>query len=368
MRDVTESYPHVLLPAHDPQGADIMAAIAKRSYHIMPDGRCVPADEQDPLVTVDQYYDGKDPVSASCLFESDYVPFKPFTDVVVIGKAHAPAGTAARRVDVSLSIGNVTKTIAVFGSRRCAFSNGQTLFSEPEPFTEMEIRFENAYGGVDLVSYGADGAMIYPRNHIGKGFVVRASHEAIEGLELPNLEDPQRLLAPETLAFERMEEWQNQPMPQGLGWYGKLWYPRSSFAGVMPAYMQLHDQIQEALLGTVPEEHVELFKRFKLPMLDFRFFNGAVPGLALRYLQGGEVLRLTGMDPRGPVAVELPAPDLRIGIDLGDGPQFPEVVLHTVAVLKEENRLYLVWRAALPYGGQAQLDRITRMKTVIEEA
>jgi hypothetical protein len=368
MPEVTESYLNTLLPAHGPDGTPIMAALVKRTYDILPDGRCSPAAEQAPLIPTDTFAEGKDPVTGSCLMESDFLPFKVATDVVVIGKVHAPGGMAAPRVKAAVSVAGVTKEIVAFGDRYCYWHEGILYFSEPEPFRSIDLLYENAYGGVDLTTYGADAPMIYPRNHIGKGFVVNPAPAALHGMVLPNLEDPHHPLTPETIAFGHMEEWQRQPMPQSFGWFGKFWYPRCSFAGVLPPYMRMYEEIQEAVLGLVPKDQVEQFKRFRMPMMDFRFFSGAAPGLAVPYLKGDEPVHLLGLDPRGALTVKLPGPRLRVGIDLGDGFQFPEVVTHTVCFLKEENRLYMVWRAALPYGGPEKIDQIKRMDVLIEEA
>jgi hypothetical protein len=345
-----------------------MAAVVKQTYDVGRNGHCTRADEQDGLITADQFYDNKDPVIASCLMESDFIPFKVATDVVVIGKAHSPGGRPVRFLEVSVSVGQVTKRIKVLGNRTCAWlPDGRVLFSEPEPFTEMEIRYERAYGGVDLVSFGADAPMMYPRNHLGKGFVVRNTRQAVEGLDLPNLEDPSHLLTPGNLITGQMEGWQKQPMPQGFGWFGKLWYPRCSFAGVLPAYMSLYEQIQEAVLGIVPRDQVEQFKKFKMPMLDFKFFSGASPGLALPFLQGDETIRLVNLDPSAVVELKLPGSRPKIGIDLGEGCEFPDVVLQTVCILKEQNRMYQVWRGAIGYPGPEKFEAIKRMDVLVEE-
>lgn len=367
-KDNGNKYVYVLLPAQKPDGAHILGAVVKRTYDINTDGSCTPSAEQAPLVTADKFYEGKDPLTASCLMESDFIPYKAATDVVVIGKAHAPGGLPTREVRVSVGVGNVTKTIVVFGDRRCTYSRQHgAIFSDPQPFQQMEIRYERAYGGVDLASYGAEAPMIYPRNPLGKGFIIKATKEVIDGLVLPNLEDPQHLLTPGTLSTGKMEEWQKQPMPQGFGWYGKLWYPRCSYAGVLPAYMSLYEEIQEAALGLVPKDQVEQFKKFRMPILDFRFFNGASPPLAMPFLKGNEVVRTVNLGPEGMFELALPGTTPKLSIDIGNGPQNPDVVLHTVCILKEDRRMYLVWRGAIEYPGPEKPGAITKMELTVEE-
>jgi hypothetical protein len=342
-----------------------MSALVKRTYDIGDDGCCVASQEQDPLVTADQFFDGKDPLTGSCFLESDFIPYKVATDVVVVAKAYTPHGPT-RMIEVGVSVNEAVKRIAVFGNRRCGYHGGRVVFSDPEPFTEMDVRYERAYGGVDVISYGADSPMIYPRNHIGKGFVTTNLPQALERTELPNLEDPQQLLTPESL-ITKMEEWQRAPMPQGFAWYGKLWYPRCSFAGVLPAYMSLYEEIHEAFIGIVPRDQVEQFKKFKMPVLDFKFFNGASPGLAMPFLKGDETIRMMNLDPTGRFELKLPGVKPKIGIDLGDGCKFTDAVLHTVCVLREKKRMYQVWRGAIEYAGPDKFDQIKKMEVIIEE-
>ena len=368
MKDLTDSYIHTILPAQLPDGAPIMSVLAKRTYTIEKDGSCVLSNEQEPLIGADLYYDNKDPVTASCLKESDFIPYKVATDVVFIGKAYTPGGRAVKVMEVSLSVEKFTKKILVIGNRKSFYTmQNRIKFSEPEPFAEMEIRYENAYGGVDLVSFGSEAPMIYPRNFLGKGFIVKKDKKVVDNTELPNLEDPTQRLTPENICTENMEEWQKQPLPQGYGWFGKLWYPRCSFAGVLPAYMSLYDEIREASFGLIPKDQVEQFKKFKLPMLDFKFFSGASLGLSFPYLNGNETIQLINLDISGTLNLKLPGKKPIIGIDLGEGFQYPEVVMHTVCILKEENIVYILWRGAVNYAGPEKMDSIKKMDVTIQE-
>src|SRR5690554_3600719 len=56
-------------------------------------GTAALAEEQLPLVTEDEHYDGD--AAGSVRLEQDLVPFKPRADVVLVGSAYVPGGRAA---------------------------------------------------------------------------------------------------------------------------------------------------------------------------------------------------------------------------------------------------------------------------------
>jgi hypothetical protein len=70
----------------------------------------------------------------------------------------------------------------------------------------MEIRYDRAYGGVDEVSDPSI-PFHYPRNDRGRGVALRNVRERIEGLALPNLEDPEDRITPERLVIGDPDRW-----------------------------------------------------------------------------------------------------------------------------------------------------------------
>jgi hypothetical protein len=95
--------------------------------------------------------------------------------------------------------------------------------------------------------------------------------------------------------------------------------------------------------------------------MDFRFFNGASDGLVRPFLSGAEPIRLINLTRDGDVAFTLPGERPTIALDIGDGAQSAEVVLHTVMIHAERREVDLVWRAAFPYRGP---DWLPEMKTL----
>ena len=221
-----------LLPGQDPDGKYILAVLLKRSYRMIPFGPCERAEADRLLLAGDKHY--ADPMSSAVRFEADFVPYKLATDVVLNGTAFAPSGPQAREFITSLEVSRAKKSVRVVGDRLCRYrSGGDPVFGEPQPFTEMPLRYERAYGGVDVES-DHRAQFPYPRNPLGKGFAIDNVKGAIEGLELPNLEDPADPLTPARVVCGHIQNWAKQPMPTGFGWYSKFWHPRAEWAGILP--------------------------------------------------------------------------------------------------------------------------------------
>ncbi len=353
----------VVLPGQSPEGRHILSVLLKRSYDIVLGGRCTRALSDQKLLAGDVYYG--DPMNSTVKYESDFVPFKPATDVVFIGNAYAPKGKPARILRAALSVGKFHKEVLVFGNRVCRYTRGFALeFSGPAPFETMAMRYENAYGGADVYSDPKMPAL-YPRNHLGRGFVVEKNKKSFENFVLPNIEDPQHLLTPENLCAGKMKHWEQQPMPQGFGWFSKFWQPRAALAGVMPADRLLEQELRKAYSAAVPKEQRELYEQTKLPDMDFRFFNGASQGLAVPFLSGEEEIRATNLSPEGEISFQLPGERPVIALDIGMGAQELAAALHTVMIRMEERQVDLVWRAASPYPGPDWMPDMKKMEVII---
>jgi hypothetical protein len=354
----------IVLPGQTPHGEYIFGILVKRSFDIVSGGRCTRSTMDKKIIPGDVHYE--DPMNSTVRFESDFVPFKLATDVVLNGRAYAPRGQSATMFTVSLIIGRHRKDVLVLGDR-VAHYNGkrEPVFTDPQPFKTIDLRYERAYGGVDIYSEPKM-QCVYPRNHLGRGYVVSNTKRSIENLHLPNFEDPKDQLTPTRLCVGDFMNWERQPIPQGFGWTMKMWRPRSSYAGVMPADRALEQELRKAYSTLVPPAQRKLYEQTQLPAMDFRFFNGASIGLVLPFLTGAEQVRLLNLDVEGDTQFQLPDERPRVGLDIGQGMQEPEVVLHTVMIRMEVRQVDLVWRAAVPYPGPDWLPKMKKMEVLIE--
>lgn len=355
-----------ILLATDERNQPIFSVLVKRTYNIPADTLATRASRDEPLRSSPEYYGVKEPQLDPLKFDTDEIPYKLATDIVFIGKAYAPGGKAVFNCSVSLQVGKQSKNLMITGNRICYYRAGRNpVISEPQPFQQLEIRYDKAYGGIDKLSEPTQVSR-YPRNPCGIGFVIKNTKASIEGLKLPNIEHPQDPLTPERIIVGELANWNQQPLPQGLGWYDGAWYPRSSYLGIVPASVPLGTQMRESQLGLVPPNQVELARAFKLPSLDFRFFNGASLGLVVPYLRGDETVRLSNLTPAGKLQFQLPSDQPVIVIDIGFGEQSLQPILQTVTIRGEDQQLDLVWRGSSPYPGVDWLPKMTKRQIHIE--
>jgi hypothetical protein len=244
-----------------------MTIVVKATFVIGREGADVrPTRKQLPLFNTDILTDTEPP---SVRFESDVVPFKPCTDVVLVGRAHAPDGKPVTELIAGLRVGRLRYGVAVFGDRTWQSQLLDTpSISQAQPFLAMDLVYERAFGGFDEAA-----AMYCKENHVGTGFLGKRTGERIEGLRLPNLEDPRN----------QIDVWNSRPRPFGFGFYGRGWAPRLAYAGTYDdKYMN--------------ERHPLLPADFS-----YRFFNGAHPDLQVEgYLRGDEEVDLLNVCPGAP--------------------------------------------------------------------
>jgi hypothetical protein len=350
-----------IVPGRNHRGEHIFSVIVKRSYRFTSSAVVEREVVDRPLRKVDEYYEDVEPERSPVRYESDLAPYKAGTDVVVIGRAYAPRGVPTTRMAVSVQVAGRSKVLAVTGDRECRHRPGlPPAFTDPKPFVEMEIRYDRAYGGSDAKSLPSV-PFLYPRNFKGVGVVLRNSKEAVDGLPLPNIEEPQDLIAPERLLIEEPDRWHLQPLPQGLGWFQREWYPRSAMLGSFPPFIDPGTVTTEERLGLLPHDHVALAKQSRLRTMEAQFACGASLGMVFPGLKGDEDVALDGLTPGGRLGFRLPGDRPDIGLDLGGGLQSLQVELHTVCIQPDEGELDLVWRGAQTYEGYGWLPKMRRL-------
>lgn len=354
-----------VVSSKDDQKRHVFCVLVKRTYEIRLGG-AVRAAKDRPFDLIDIYHDDGDPETCSVQYENDLTPFKVATDVVVVGNVYAPEGRPAAVFDVCVAVGSTLKQIRVFGDRQCFYNgHGAPSVTDPQPILQVPLRYERAYGGTDTVSI-PETLFAYPRNHLGRGFVLSNSPQAVHGLALPNFEDPFDLLTPERIVVGELENWWRQPMPQGFSWFQRTWYPRCSFAGSVPGFVDPDVVIREEQLGLVPKQQFKLARQFKLPSFDIRFNSGASPGLAVPFLAGGEQIRLFGFTREGQLVFRLPLDTPRISMNIGLGERELVTVLQTVLIRAEDAQMDLIWRGAHEYPGIDWLPEMKCLRVEVE--
>jgi hypothetical protein len=350
-----------IVPGRNERGEHVFSVLVKRSYRIAHRQAAQRSEVDAPFRLTDAYYDNGDPEWSTVQHEGELAPCKPMTDVVVIGKAYAPGGTPVHQMTVGVSVGERRKSLLVCGDRVCHHRDGQApTFSEPQPFTDMEIRYDRAYGGHDERS-DPNIPFHYPRNAMGKGVVLRNVKEVVQGLPLLNIEDPVDLLTPERVVIEDPQRWHLQPVPQGLGWRQRTWYPRSALLGAYPPFLDAGTVTAEERAGVLPANHVALAKQSRLPPFEAHFCNGASLDMIFRTLNADEDIHLLGLTPQGHLQFRLPGETPSVGLDLGEGLQPLQPRMHTVSIRPDDLAMDIVWQAPQVYPGYAWLPQMKRL-------
>ncbi len=344
------------VPGSKPDGTPIISVIGRRTYDIAP-GAVTPAEEQEPVCTADTFADPDNELYAEVIAETDLIPYKPTTDVVLLGKARAPRGRKVYHIDCTVQAGPLARTVRVFGDRRAELRALRgAVIGDPQPFTEMELGYRRAYGGMAKDKNGT--LFSFFPNPIGVGFAIKGGLDDDRELRLPNVEDPDSPVTPDTLVLTKYEQWADAPKPAGLGWTRRTFYPRYTYAGVLPEYLEACYKARDAMKAKNPQA-----ASIEIRTMDYRVYQGASDGLWGRQLRGDEPVCLTHLDADYPrFEFTLPGERPTITLDLGDGPRELEPALQTVIIDKETNRLAMVWRGAMPYGGIAELEEATKVE------
>jgi hypothetical protein len=270
---------------------------------------------------------------------------EPF-EVMLVGAAEAPGGLPVAHRRVTMTLGEVTRAIEVFGDRAWA---GETI-GDPVPFTSMPLTWERAYGGsVDVeIDDGAVVTLGEPMNPLGRGFDPTEQVEALahelrppqgfprfaRPLLLPNLEDPAaRIVSPS-----------DTPRPV-------CWAPVPDRCGVKIAH------VIDRAGGHAPAIGV------RVPELEAAAVRHAHPAWWISRPRRGARLRLAGLFADGDKELELPS--LRVFGDYAVGARrgTRELVPQALVVLPSERRLCITYRASFLVRYEPGEERSFRLRT-----
>jgi hypothetical protein len=297
-----------LFPNED--AVDTLYVIVKASFNI---GKGLTlADEQTPPTASDVYW--TEPGKSSIKYASDMHTGKPATDIVMLGHACVPEKKEATQLDVGLTVGQASKTVRVFGDRQ--WQDGK--ITRPTPFRTMPMVYEKAFGGVHY----SEGQLAdaETRNPVGRGFAGTRKTGEMNGVPLPNLEDPRQLI----------HEPGDRPAPACFGFCAPNWQPRVSYVGT----------------------YDDAWRKTRAPYLpadfDPRFLNMAHPDLVFPgYLQGGEPVTITHMHPAGTLKFDVPPMNLVARVKIAGREELPAFRLETLLLEPNQLKFSTLWRAAM---------------------
>jgi len=290
------------------QGIDTLYTIVKATFSLGKSWTLV--EEQLPPQAVDEHWGEPEDSSIKC--PSDFHTGKSATDIIMLGDAFAPNQQPVRQLDVQLDVGQVSKTLRVIGDR--VWNNGE--ISMPEPFTSMPIIYEKAFGGRH--DFDDQQCIVDERNPLGCSFAGKRDLHEMDGLPLPNIEDPRHLI----------QNYDDNPMPAGFGAFSPSWLPRRQYSGS-------YDDAWQS--GRAPYLPVDF---------DNRFLNAAHPDLIYPgFLKGGEPVYIKNMHPNGDIRVALPEVNILCKVNLDGKAYAPQMRIESLILDPNQLQLSLVWKA-----------------------
>ncbi|MEE8627598.1 MULTISPECIES: DUF2169 domain-containing protein [Methylobacterium] len=358
-------FPNFRYYSSDNRGREFGVVIVKATYAIEADGRLAVAEEQAPLVFDDTCHGADN--ETSLRLPSDLVPHKPRTDLIVDAVARAPGGEPKRSWTCGIAVEGaagpvLAKSLRVTGPREWRprwrrrlsaeeardWRAHRRLFagwelSEPEPASEVPLRYELAYGGT--VAAGEDEAgrprfVCEVRNPIGRGLIDPDWTDHGQARPAPQIEAEGDPVTDPGRAYP----------PQGLGPIPPAWEPRLPLGGTYDQHWIDH------VWPNWAEDY------------DFAFHNSAHPDLICPgYLAGGETIVLMNLMP-GEAESRLVLPDHGMVAEFvrADGTaEAREMALDTVfldlaCARRSRARVFLTWRVNFEPGAFAAVRLVTR--------
>jgi len=209
-------------------------------------------------------------------------------------------------------------------------------------------------------------------NPVGKGFAVCHDRDVIDGLELPLIENPETPLLPENIPCS-LQELESAPRPAGFGPLARSWTPRADFAGLDPEQKErVRAKMDEYILSLDPDDPddraaIVALADQDLPDHDPRVYNFAPIDQQLGEVRGGELVRVEGVSPDGPLEFKLPGRFPLATLDRGDGEELLGLKLDTIEVDTDEDRVVLIWRGRAEMEDEADLLDYPHVRVRIED-
>ncbi len=288
-------------------GGFVLTVVCKATYELRPVELRFARQQDDPSHG-DGFWD--DDPNRSVRVPSDFAPFKPRADVMVVGKAFAPSKTPVRSLLARLGLAGIDKTIEVCGDRAWTPEGG---LREGPPFVSMQLCYERAAVGPDNLV----GVRVDPRS----------------GGPLPNLQMPP---GPNGMRPDAMA-------PVGFGPIAASWPSRRIRLG--------------AAAASFPEGRLD---DYLLPDdFDASFFNAAPPDQQTDRIEPGAVLMLENLTPQHPrLVTKLPNQRPRAFVQRNGGLEEVSLACDTLWIDTDRGVCTLTWRGQIGVHGPHDEGRV----------
>lgn len=304
----------------EPSGRELLVVVIKGTFVLPKPGEPVRlADAQLPLTMADTFTGA--PGFSSPIHEIDFAPRKHACDVLLIGSAHAPPGRQVMRQRVSLTVGPMEKSFDVVGNRVWKAGLSGITASAPEPFTQMPISYDVAFGGADRNSEDEREHDAYLANPAGRGWHKHLKNAWVDGKPLPNTEE---VGVPVSFPSDKYK-------PMAFGPLARGWPSRSRFA------------------GTYDEHWLADVFPFLPKDFDERYYQAAPEDQQLPLPREPMEVVLSGLTPDGVRQFTLPHFEAPVNVFPKRGEREDYVAtLDTIVFEPDAERFTMSWRAARP--------------------
>jgi hypothetical protein len=284
--------PHFWFEQTGPDGERLDVLIIRATFDFAANGaRISLATQQRPVAFGDQFEGdaSSDPLRAVLQDDGDLLPFKPGTDILISGHAHAPNGRPQLAWLASVEVGQVKKVLRLHGPRQFRKRFFGWRLDPTEPTTSIPLDYRLAYGGCidipdSLSDDGKPDAIKYPGNPAGCGWL--PDRAAYKRLSRPARRHVARWISELRVLRAPQIESVTDPVrhphhnvaTQGFGPLPRWWAPRLAYQGTCD------DQWLRTRYPLLPGD------------FDSRFFQTAPPDLiAAPHLTGDESVTLAGL-------------------------------------------------------------------------
>ncbi len=314
-------YQSTITPGWTAAGQPAHILVVKASYGYDGGGTVTALEQSTPLCEQDQYPDD-DALGRSLDQASDLAPFKSGSEILLYAHAWSVAPRPGFQVRAELNLENGIrwgKSLSIIGRREWKNTLLGPAATEPEPISDLPIRYEYAYGG----HHPDNPDDAWSTNPVGVGYRGRAGHRvASKGVALPQIENPERL----------MTRPGQHGGTQGYGPIPSHWQPRQK------AFPDINDD--KAAHGNYP---------YDVPLPDTAYHSAPTDQWFDRPLEGRGTLTLTGLTKgrpeHQPLVIDLQIPRLAVTVT-DEGEQTLSLAADTLIVDTENQQLHLVYRHA----------------------
>jgi hypothetical protein len=364
--------------------------VLKRSYTFQNGGGCdaVEEDEQEPLSDSELPYEELDaPQVSPVQVDNDLLGFRQQTDLVVQGSAYTYV-SGVSMTHVAVHIGAFERSIRVYGDRPLMRRlDGKLFFGDAEPFDVMPVRYDRAYGGVDVTALlrrpapkmlrdlaevmpdlpiDTDTPFHYARNPCGGGFLIHDDEESLATVKVPNLEFPFDFITPERLATGSIHGWVNAPLPACMDWQAVGWFPRIAYLGAAWFPPDYKGPVRETELGWAAADlvHIEPITWHPDEPPRVEFMQAASAGMSVDRVSQGEVVELRNMHPVFPFcSFRLPyeVPCVRMELKPGEWTLL-EPHLNAVVIRPDSDEVVMIWCSTAPIDRHFPMDEAYELR------